>query len=109
MNKVFVCSPLSGDVAKNIENAKKYARFAASMGNAVFVPHLLYTQFLNDELEDERNIGIQSGIEFLKLCDEIWVFAKDYESCTPGMRMEIDTALKNPSLKLKYVDPISKS
>lgn len=107
MNKVFVCSPLRGDVAKNIENAKRYARFASSMGNAVFVPHLLYPQFLDDDLEFERNIGIRSGIEFLKSCNEIWVFAKDYDFCTEGMRKEIDCAKGNPSLKLKYIDPSS--
>ena len=45
VNCVFICSPFKGDVKANIENAKKYARFAALKGNAVFVPHLFYPQF----------------------------------------------------------------
>ena len=32
MPKVFICSPLHGDVYKNILNAKKYCRFAVESG-----------------------------------------------------------------------------
>lgn len=32
MPKVFICSPLRGDVYKNILNAKKYCRFAVESG-----------------------------------------------------------------------------
>lgn len=105
MNCVFICSPFKGDVKANIENAKKYARFAALKGNAVFVPHLLYPQFLDDASESEREIGIQSGIEFMHLCDEVWVFAKDEASCTEGMKKEIDAAKKDKFLRIKFFDP----
>ena len=104
---VFICSHYSGSVKQNIESAKKYARYAALKGNAVFVPHLLYPQFLDDAKENEREIGISSGIEFLWLCDEIWVFAKDERCCSNGMKAEIAEAKKNPTMKIMYIDPES--
>ena len=104
---VFICSHYSGSIKRNIESAKKYARYAALKGNAVFVPHLLYPQFLDDAKENEREIGIRSGIEFLWLCDEIWVFAKDEQSCSEGMKAELAEAKKNPGIKIVYVDPES--
>ena len=104
---VFICSHYSGSVKRNIESAKKYAHYAALKGNAVFVPHLLYPQFLDDAKENEREIGIRSGIEFLWLCDEIWVFAKDEQCCSNGMKVEIEEAKKNPRIKIVYVDPES--
>lgn len=105
METVFICSPYSGDVKKNLENAKKYARNAARRGYAVVCPHLLYPQFLDDGDEREREIGIKSGIEFLGMCDEMWVFASDYEHCTKGMKMEIDACKRDKFIKIKYIDP----
>lgn len=104
---VFICSPYNGNIEKNIVNAKRYARYAAMKGNAVFVPHLLYPQFLDDSNDYERNIGIQSGIEFLWFCDEIWVFAKNENLCSEGMKKEIEEAKKNPGMKIVFIDPIN--
>ena len=39
MPKVFICSPLRGDVYKNILNAKKYCRFAVESGYIPFAPN----------------------------------------------------------------------
>ena len=106
MKKVFVCSPYRGNVEENIKKAKQYAKYASLKGNAVFVPHLLYTQFLDDSIEQEREAGINSGLEFLKLCDEMWVFANDYDHCTTGMKQEIDACYQKPkSIMIKYIDP----
>lgn len=105
MPLVFICSPYSGDVKANTENAKRYAKYAARSGNAVFVPHLMYPQFLDDTVKSDRELGIQSGIEFLRLCNEIWVFAKDEVSCTAGMKRELEEARQNPMVKIKFVDP----
>lgn len=102
---VFICSPLHGYYTQNLANAKRYARYATLKGYAVFVPHLLYTQFLNEESEAERKLGIESGIEFLHVCDELWAFARDYESCSDGMKKEIDEAKTNPFIKIVFIDP----
>lgn len=45
MKRVFICSPFSGNVEKNIEEAQRLCREAAEEGYAPFAPHLLYPQF----------------------------------------------------------------
>lgn len=39
MRRVYICSPLGGNVSVNIENAKRYARYALECGMAPFIPH----------------------------------------------------------------------
>lgn len=90
MKKVFVCSPLRGDILKNIEKAKELCHETIKMGHASFAPHAFYTHFLDDRIESERNTGIQAGIEFLKVCDEIWVY--DIDGVSNGMQQEITLA-----------------
>lgn len=85
--RVFICSPLRGDVQTNQERARAYARMAALSGHIPITPHIYFTQFLEERVEHERELGIQMGIRLLSLCDELWVFGTDY---TQGMQMEID-------------------
>ena len=46
---VYICSPYAGDVATNVENARRYSRFAVDMGYIPIAPHLLFPQFLNED------------------------------------------------------------
>ena len=89
MPKVFICSPLRGDVYKNILYAKKYCRFAVESGYRPFAPHLFFPRFLSDENEAERRLGIRMGKVFLDDCREIWWFG---DTVTEGMQMELDRA-----------------
>ena len=89
MPKVFICSPLRGDVYKNILNAKKYCRFAVESGYIPFAPHLFFPHFLSDENEAERQLGIRMGKVFLDDCREIWWFG---DTVTEGMQMELNRA-----------------
>lgn len=43
---VYVCSPLSGDVERNAENARRYCRFAVDSGCIPLAPHLYFPQFI---------------------------------------------------------------
>lgn len=92
MKKVFICSRLRADTEKEVEENKQHARFwckqAIRAGYAPFAPHLLYTQFLDDSVEVERENGIVAGIEFLKSCDKMWVCEADC-MISEGMRKEI--------------------
>lgn len=88
MKQVFICSPLRGDVIKNIANAKKYCRKAVQDGLLPIAPHVYFTQFLDDEIENERKQGIAAGLQLLDQCDEIWVFGNP----TEGMKQEIGHA-----------------
>ena len=95
MKKVFICSPYRNDDEDiklwNEEQARIYMLKAFSSGYAPFVPHLLYTQVLT-ESADERCVGIEAGLKFLEVCDEIWVCGSDV---TEGMQEEIKFAHEN--------------
>ena len=98
MHRVSICSPLGGNVSANIENAKRYARYALECGMAPFIPHF-YALILNDDNEEERNLGMQAGISLLWVCDEVWVFG---DEITEGMKKEIIFAEKL-NIKVKYI------
>lgn len=88
---VYIASPYRGDIKRNMENAKNYAAFAVRRGKMPMCPHIYFTQFLNDAVESEREIGLNLALQMLKRCKEIWVFG-EYISC--GMNHEIRMAQK---------------
>lgn len=88
---VFICSPFAGNVAVNVDKAKRYMRLAIQRGTIPFAPHLLYPQVLNDGVESERELGLAFGLAMLCRCDELWVFG---EHISPGMEGEIALAKK---------------
>lgn len=90
-NLIFVCSPLSGDVARNIRRARGFARFTLDQGAVPVVPHLLYPQLLDDEDPVQREIGVRCGLSLLRGCEELWAFG---DRATPGMAREITIARK---------------
>ena len=85
---VFICSPYRGDVETNTLNARKHCRFAFEQGGIPFAPHLLFTQFLNDDVPAERDAGLCLGLELLARCDALWAFGNP----TMGMALEIQEA-----------------
>lgn len=70
MKKVYICSPLGGDVTANLERARQYARYVFSCGAAPVVPHF-YALVLDDGNPEERQLGMQAGKSLLWLCDEL--------------------------------------
>lgn len=88
---VFVSSRLRGNLAKNIKTAEKLCQKVLLKGRTPFAPHVYFTRFLDDNNEVERKLGIESGLELLKLCDEMWVF--DFDGISSGMQQELDFAL----------------
>jgi hypothetical protein len=86
---VYICSPYSGDIESNTLAARRYSRFAADRGYIPIAPHLLFTQFLDDSLPAERELGLFFGNVLMSKCAEVWVFGT-YISC--GMEAEIDRA-----------------
>ena len=77
--KVFICSPFRGDMEGNARKAAAYSRMACEEGHLPIAPHLLFPQFLNEGIEEERRLGITMGMELLALCDEVWVFGEATE------------------------------
>ena len=87
--RVFICSPFAGETYTNTIRARRFCTFAVEMGYTPFAPHLLFTQFLNENDPDQREQGILMGMQFLPNCQEIWVFG---DNITCGMSMEIALA-----------------
>lgn len=82
---IYVCSPRSGDIAANQENARRYCRSVVERGGIPLAPNLLLPQFMDEETE--RELSLLMGITLMGKCDEIWVFGN---RITAGMRGEID-------------------
>lgn len=86
---IYVCSPLRGDIERNIQRAIGYSRFVYSEGGIPLAPHAIFTQFLDDNIPKEREAGIELGLQLLSRCDELWAFGSKLST---GMAVEMATA-----------------
>jgi len=101
MKRVFICSPLRGDIQGNIEKANEYCRWAMTEHGALpIAPHVYFTQFLDELNPAERERGISAGIELLRDCDELWYFG---DRVTEGMAREIGMA-RRIGLPVSHID-----
>ena len=99
---VFICSPYrpesddpeeqSREILRNIKLARIGCKIAVSRGCAPFAPHLLYPQFLDERDDEQRKAGMKIGLQYLNLCDEMWVLGM---KITEGMAAEIAAANAN--------------
>ena len=75
MKKVYICSPFSGNIEKNVEKAKIYSRFAYKLGYLPICVHIYLEEAtgLNEKTGDRGEL-LKLGKEFVKMCDEVWIF-----------------------------------
>jgi len=97
---VFICSPYAGDTDTNIQNARRFCRFAVEQNCIPIAPHLLFPQFLDDSNASDRAAGLFFGKVLLGKCAELWVFG---EVITTGMAVEIARA-KYKGLPIRQFD-----
>ena len=95
---VYICSPYSGDIETNVEAAKRYSRLAVDKGYIPLTPHLLFPQFLDDDIPEERELGLFFGNALMSKCSEVWVFG---ERISDGMESEIKRA-RWKNYRLRY-------
>lgn len=89
MINVYICSPFSGNIKRNLQNAIAFARYVfKECGAAPVVPHF-YAQVLNDNDPAERQLAIDADMSLIYLCQELWVFGNYH---TRGMKEEIKRA-----------------
>lgn len=89
MINVYISSPLSGNIKRNLRNAVAFARYVfKECGAAPVVPHF-YAQVLNDNDPAERKLALEADMSLLYLCQEVWVFGNYW---TEGMKEEIKRA-----------------
>lgn len=98
MKKVYICAPLGGDVKANLERVKKYTEYALRCGTAPVVPHF-YALCLDDNIPEEREMGLAAGQSLLWFCDELWIFG---DEITQGMAAEIQFC-KNLCVKTRKI------
>ena len=93
---VYIASAMRGDIEGNLKKASAYCHAATQAGVVPIAPHLYFSSYLDDLIPEERNTGMQMGLDILRRCDELWVFGEP----TEGMRGEIELAkrLKIPIL-----------
>lgn len=90
--RVILESPYAGDVKKNVEYAKRCMIDCIERGEAPFASHLLYTQILDDEIPEERELGIEAGLEWGKTAEKTVVYI-DFgvsSGMVKGMQAAID-------------------
>lgn len=88
MKKVYICSPCRGDYENNIQRAREFSRAAVMQGCIPITPHIYLTQFVDDTIPAERELGLTIGRELVLMCDELWAFGIDCP--TAGMAAEIE-------------------
>ncbi len=79
--RVYICSPFcptntnpvlaANELIDNLKLAKDACSFATSRGCEPIAPHLYYPQFLNDNDEYERKLGMELGLKALRSCNEL--------------------------------------
>lgn len=82
---VYIASPYAGDVEGNAAFARAACRYAAAQGCTPVAVHLMYPQFLDDQVQEEREAGLKMGIRVLAACNEIWLCG---ERMSAGMKAE---------------------
>lgn len=96
---VYICSPYSqGCINDNIENARRYSRFAVDSHCIPITPHIYFTQFMRDEIPTERKTAMFMNMVLLGRCEELWVFG---DVISKGMQAEIRRA-KRKYMKIRY-------
>jgi len=94
---IYVCSPLRGDIYRNIKKAVGYSLFVYKKGGIPLAPHTIFTQFLDDNIAEQREAGIEMGLQLLLKCEELWAFG---DRLSEGMIIEI-AAAKSFGIKVK--------
>lgn len=77
MRRVLLESPFAGDRARNLAYARAAMRDCLLRGEAPYASHLLYTQdgVLDDDLPEERHLGIEAGLEWGRAAEYTVVYA----------------------------------
>lgn len=101
MRLVIIESPYAGDIAANVEYARRCVRDALGRGEAPIASHLLYTQpgILDDAKPEERQWGIDAGLAWRAVAHASVVYTD--RGITPGMEYGI-AAAKAAGLSIEY-------
>ena len=97
--KIYVASPMKGDIPGNLEKAKKYCRQIMYDGIPI-CPHLYFSTYLDDDFGPDRLKGMVMGEILLGECNWLYVFT---DELTEGIIAEIKKA-KELGIPIKFFD-----
>lgn len=75
---------------RNIQYARAAMTHCAEIGEAPFAGHLLYTQILEDKIQEQRDEGIACHINWIRAATSVAIY-KDF-GISEGMEMAIEAA-----------------
>lgn len=90
MKIVTIESPFAGDVERNTEYARRAMLDSLMRGEAPMASHLLYPQVLDDDIPEERTIGIEAGLAWRDASAKTVVYTD--HGISTGMQYGIDRA-----------------
>lgn len=94
MKRVIIESPYAGKDEFEVERNLEYARMALEdslrRGEAPIASHLLHTQVLDDNVPEERAMGISAGLSWMRVADKV-AFYRDY-GISEGMKNAMNLA-----------------
>ena len=86
---VYICAPLRGDVANNIEFARQKAQEVFQSGNIPVCPHITLPSNADPACSVQDEAAREMGLRLLESCHQINVYGS---TITEGMRAEIRRA-----------------
>ncbi len=96
MKRVIIESPFRGENAYQQERNQRYAliclKDSLARNEAPFMSHLIYTQVLNERVQEERDFGIDVGLFWGECADLTAVYFDN--GISEGMKKGIDHAIK---------------
>jgi dienelactone hydrolase len=78
---------LIGEISStNTKNAKGYCRRIVAEGDIPIAPHLLFPQFMDDNIDAERERAMEMNLEIMRHSDEVRVFGGIRSASVCGRR-----------------------
>lgn len=93
----FISSPYKSDndlnIIHNVKIARAMCKLAIDQGYAPFASHLIYTQFLDESVPEQREMGIEYGREFLEYADIIYIYKGEGSKESEGMKGDLESSM----------------
>ena len=88
MKTVFVAHPITGDIEVNMKKVLAFCEQIHTKDIIPVAPYLVSLQYLNDEVVEDRQLGIDANLECFRrgYVDELWLFG---DRISKGMNGEI--------------------
>lgn len=74
MKRVIIESPYAGDVKKNLKYLGRAVKDCLIRGESPYASHAFFTQFLDDTIPEERELGIAAGLAWANVVDTVVVY-----------------------------------